>query len=75
MDYWAATMQDDCYLIAAHGWVADGPHREGRQEISGAGAVSANFRSPSMLVLCCIRRNASREGTVSSDDGSRSRFC
>ncbi len=22
MDYWAATMQDDCYLIAADGWVA-----------------------------------------------------
>jgi type I restriction enzyme M protein len=22
MDYWAATMQDDCYLIAAEGWVA-----------------------------------------------------
>ncbi|MEX2441964.1 MAG: N-6 DNA methylase [Alkalispirochaeta sp.] len=26
MDYWAATMQDDCYLIAADGWVAE-PHR------------------------------------------------
>jgi len=23
MDYWAATMQDDCYLIAADGWVAN----------------------------------------------------
>ena len=22
MDYWAATMQDDCYLLAAEGWVA-----------------------------------------------------
>src|SRR4029077_14628559 len=22
MDYWAATMQDDCYLIAADGWKA-----------------------------------------------------
>ena len=22
MDYWAATMQDDCYLIASDGWVA-----------------------------------------------------
>jgi type I restriction enzyme M protein len=22
MDYWAATLQDDCYLIAADGWVA-----------------------------------------------------
>ena len=22
MDYWAATMQDDCYLVAADGWVA-----------------------------------------------------
>lgn len=22
MDYWASTMQDDCYLIAADGWVA-----------------------------------------------------
>ena len=22
MDYWAATMQDDCYIIAADGWVA-----------------------------------------------------
>ncbi len=22
MDYWAATMQDDCYLISADGWVA-----------------------------------------------------
>jgi type I restriction enzyme M protein len=26
MDYWAETMQDDCYLIAAGGWVAT-PHR------------------------------------------------
>ena len=23
MDYWVATMQDDCYLIAADGWVAE----------------------------------------------------
>jgi len=23
MDYWAATMQDDCYLISADGWQAD----------------------------------------------------
>lgn len=23
MDYWAETMQDDCYLIAADGWAAD----------------------------------------------------
>lgn len=23
MDFWAATMQDDCYLIAADGWVAE----------------------------------------------------
>ena len=23
MDYWAETMQDDCYLIAADGWVAE----------------------------------------------------
>ncbi len=22
MDYWAGTMQNDCYLIAADGWVA-----------------------------------------------------
>ncbi len=22
MDYWAATLQDDCYLIAADGWQA-----------------------------------------------------
>jgi type I restriction enzyme M protein len=22
MDYWAATMQDDCYLLAAEGWIA-----------------------------------------------------
>jgi type I restriction enzyme M protein len=26
MDYWAATMQDDCYIIAADGWVAE-PYR------------------------------------------------
>lgn len=26
MDYWDATMQDDCYLIAADGWKAE-PHR------------------------------------------------
>ncbi|MCB9555214.1 MAG: type I restriction-modification system subunit M [Deltaproteobacteria bacterium] len=26
MDYWAATMQDDCYLIAADGWKAE-PYR------------------------------------------------
>ncbi|ABW66061.1 type I restriction-modification system subunit M [Desulfosudis oleivorans] len=26
MDYWAEAMQDDCYLIAADGWVAK-PHR------------------------------------------------
>ena len=23
MDYWATTMQDDCYLIAADGWKAE----------------------------------------------------
>ena len=23
MDYWAETMQDDCYLIAADGWKAE----------------------------------------------------
>jgi type I restriction enzyme M protein len=23
MDYWAETMQDDCYLIAADSWVAE----------------------------------------------------
>lgn len=28
MDYWAATMQDDCYLIAAVGWKAGATPRE-----------------------------------------------
>jgi len=28
MDYWAATMQDDCYLIAAEGWKAGAQPRE-----------------------------------------------
>jgi type I restriction enzyme M protein len=28
MDYWAETMQDDCYLIAADGWVNAGQPRE-----------------------------------------------
>jgi hypothetical protein len=33
MDYWAATMQDDAYLIAADGWVAKpAPHPGDRQE-------------------------------------------
>jgi hypothetical protein len=33
MDYWAETMQDDAYLIAADGWVAGaGAHRRDRQE-------------------------------------------
>jgi type I restriction enzyme M protein len=31
MDYWAATMQDDCYLIAAEGWKAGAQPREIRQ--------------------------------------------
>ena len=31
MDYWAATMQDDCYLIAAEGWQAGAQPREIRQ--------------------------------------------
>ncbi|MBK1723830.1 HsdM family class I SAM-dependent methyltransferase [Thiocystis violacea] len=31
MDYWAETMQDDCYLIAADGWVAE-THRV-REEV------------------------------------------
>jgi type I restriction enzyme M protein len=31
MDYWAATMQDDCYLIAADGWKAGTLPREIRQ--------------------------------------------
>jgi type I restriction enzyme M protein len=31
MDYWAATMQDDCYLIAADGWLAGAQPREIRQ--------------------------------------------
>ncbi len=28
MDYWAETMQDDCYLIAAEGWKAGAQPRE-----------------------------------------------
>lgn len=28
MDYWATTMQDDCYLIAADGWTAGAQPRE-----------------------------------------------
>ena len=31
MDYWAATMQDDCYLISADGWKAGAQPREIRQ--------------------------------------------
>ena len=31
MDYWADTMQDDCYLIAADGWKAGAQPREIRQ--------------------------------------------
>uniref|UniRef100_C6DZ06 site-specific DNA-methyltransferase (adenine-specific) n=1 Tax=Geobacter sp. (strain M21) TaxID=443144 RepID=C6DZ06_GEOSM len=31
MDYWAETMQDDCYLIAADGWKAGALPREIRQ--------------------------------------------
>ena len=31
MDYWAETMQDDCYLIAADGWKAGAQSREIRQ--------------------------------------------
>jgi type I restriction enzyme M protein len=31
MDYWAETMQDDCYLIAAEGWKAGAQPREIRQ--------------------------------------------
>ncbi|MGC2111544.1 MAG: N-6 DNA methylase [Candidatus Korobacteraceae bacterium] len=31
MDYWADTMQDDCYLIAAEGWQAGAQPREIRQ--------------------------------------------
>ena len=31
MDYWAETMQDDCYLIAADGWQAGAQPREIRQ--------------------------------------------
>lgn len=31
MDYWAETMQDDCYLIAAGGWKAGAQPREIRQ--------------------------------------------
>jgi type I restriction enzyme M protein len=34
MDYWAATMQDDCYLIAADGWVAE-THRVMEEVKSG----------------------------------------
>lgn len=35
MDYWAETMQDDCYLIAADGWVAE-THRVMGVYTSGA---------------------------------------
>jgi type I restriction enzyme M protein len=34
MNYWAETMQDDCYLIAADGWVAR-PHRVVEEVKSG----------------------------------------
>lgn len=26
MDYWAETMQDDCYLLSANGWIAEPTH-------------------------------------------------
>ena len=31
MDYWAETMQDDCYLISADGWITGAQPREIRQ--------------------------------------------
>ena len=34
MDYWAETMQDDCYLIAADGWVAE-THRIYKEQKNG----------------------------------------
>ena len=34
MDYWADTMQDDCYLIAADGWVAE-THRVFKENNKG----------------------------------------
>ncbi len=41
MDYWAEMMQDDCYLIAADGWVAK-PHRV-LEEVK-AGKMKGKFK-------------------------------
>ena len=41
MDYWAGTMQDDAYLIAADGWVASAriieTDKKGRTKDKGLG--------------------------------------
>ncbi len=52
MDYWAETMQDDCYLIAADGWKAETyrDHREG-QEGQGEGQGWACDLVPKPLIV------------------------
>ena len=45
MDYWAETMQDDCYLIAADGWKAGAqPARSSGEEQGGQDSLARGAR-------------------------------
>ena len=69
MDYWAETMQDDCYLIAADGWKAETYRiierrtRKGkRQEIDRAGPATS---SPSPFIVARYFARSRRPSTSS----------
>jgi len=54
MDYWAETMQDDCYLIAADGWKAETSRivetdKKGKQKDKG---WTCDLVPKSLLVAC-----------------------
>jgi len=52
MDYWAATMQDDCYLLAAEGWVAAAQPRLLVEEKGAKGKAKPDLMVGRAKYLC-----------------------
>lgn len=81
MDYWAETMQDDCYLIAADGWVAE-THRvleevkSGRKkgEMKDKGWACDLIPKPLIVARYFAREQAELDALQSDLDGIAARI-
>ncbi len=66
MDYWAETMQDDCYLIAADGWVArttriEETDKKGKKRDKG---WACDLVPKPLMVACNFAKEQSAIGTM-----------